>query len=136
MFDLPKSILKRIGLFGLALAFGFAGIGHFTSTDQFVAIVPPYLPEARALVYISGVFEILGALGVLLGRTRLLAGYGLIALLIAVYPANIHMALHPEDFAASGMSPTGLYVRLPIQFLLMLWVWWATRPDAPVEAAA
>ena len=83
MLELPKSIPKRVGLFGLTLGFGFAGSLHFTSPEAFVAIVPPYLPAPLALVYISGACEVLGALGVLLARTRVLAGYGLIALLIA-----------------------------------------------------
>jgi uncharacterized membrane protein len=125
---LPASWPKRIALLLLAAAFTYAGITHFTGPEFFVAIVPPYLPEPLLLVYVSGVAEIAGGLGVLVPRLRRLAGYGLLALLVAVFPANIHMALNPELFPQ--MSPTALIVRLPIQFVLAAWVWWATKPDA------
>ena len=90
-----------------------------------MSIVPPYLPAPLALVYVSGFFEILGGLGVLLPATRTLAGYGLLALLVAVYPANIHMAMNPGDFP--DIPPAALYARLPIQFVFAWVVWWATR---------
>lgn len=107
----------------LAFAFTAVGITHFTNPDFFVAIVPPYLPAPLALVYISGFFEILGGLGLLVPKLRRLAGWGLIALMIAVYPANIHMAMNPDQFPE--MSPTMLYIRLPIQFVMIAIVWWA-----------
>ena len=125
---LPVSWPKRIALLLLAAAFSYAGITHFTGPEFFVAIVPPYLPEPLLLVYVSGVAEIAGGIGVLIPRVRRLAGFGLLALLVAVYPANIHMALHPELFPQ--MTPTALYVRLPFQFVFAAWVWWATKPDA------
>ena len=127
MSAFPQSIVQRVALFVVAAFFCAAGVGHFTSTDFFAAIVPPYLPVPLALVYISGVFEILGGLGVLLPATRQLAGYGLLALLVAVYPANIHMALHPSAFP--DMSAMALYVRLPFQCVFAGLVWWATRPN-------
>ena len=128
MHWLPAAWPKRIALLLLSAAFTWAGITHFTGPEFFVAIVPPYLPEPLLLVYVSGVAEIAGGIGVLIPRLRRLAGFGLLALLVAVYPANIHMALHPELFPQ--MSKAALYVRLPIQFLLAAWVWWATKPDA------
>ena len=76
----------------------------------------------------SGVFEVAGGIGVLIPRLRSLAGWGLVALLVAVFPANLHMALNPELF--SDASPFALYSRLPIQLLLIAWAYWATRPDA------
>jgi len=107
---------------------------HFTSPDFFVDIVPPYLPAPLALVYVSGVFEILGGVGVLIPVTRRWAGYGLLALLVAVYPANIHMALHPEQFP--DMSPTSLYVRLPFQFVFAALVWFgACSPKSAARGA-
>ena len=125
--NLPRGWVQRIALFLLALGFVTAGVQHFTGPESFVAIVPPYLPVPLALVYISGVAEILGGLGVIPYATRKWAGWGLIALLIAVYPANIHMAMNPDEFP--DVSETFLYGRLPFQFVLFAWVWWATRPD-------
>lgn len=128
MLELPQSLAKRISLFLIAAFFVAAGVGHFTNADFFVRIMPPYLPAHLELVYLSGVFEILGAIGILIGATRAYATLGLVALLFAVYPANIHMAMNPELFP--DMSATALYLRLPMQFVLMGWLWWATRPDA------
>lgn len=119
------TLLRRVALFTVAAFFSFAGVGHFTNAEFFIAIVPPYLPAAAALVYISGVCEILGGLGVLYRPTRQLAGYGLLALLVAVYPANIHMALNPSAFP--DVAPAALYARLPLQFVFAALVWWATR---------
>jgi uncharacterized membrane protein len=124
---LPASWPKRIALLLLAAAFVYAGVSHFTGPEFFVAIVPPYLPAPLLLVYLSGVAEVAGGVGVLIPQLRRLASWGLLALLVAVYPANIHMALHPELFPQ--MTPTALYVRLPIQFVFAAWVWWATKPD-------
>ncbi len=128
MFEGPSSLAKRISLFAVAAIFLAAGVGHFTHAKFFVDIMPPYLPWHLELVYLSGVFEILGGLGLLLGRTRPLAAIGLVALLFAVYPANVHMAMNPERFP--DVAPAALYARLPMQFVLMAWLWWATRPDA------
>jgi len=126
MLDLPESLLKRIALFALAIAFTASGVNHFVNPEFFIAIMPPYLPAHAELVALSGVFEILGGLGVLVPRTRSLAGWGLVALLIAVFPANLHMALNPELFP--DVSPAALYFRLPIQFVVIAWSYWATRP--------
>ncbi len=128
MLELPRSRLKRIGLFALSAFFLFAGVQHFTNPDFFTAIVPPALPDPRLIVYVSGLFEIAGGIGVLIPRVRSLAGWGLVALLIAVFPANLHMAMNPELFP--DLTPTQLYVRLPFQFLFIAWAWWATRSDA------
>ena len=127
MSFLPASLARRVALFVLAAFFIGAGIGHFTNAEFFIAIVPPYLPAAAALVYVSGVFEILGGLGILHPRSRRFAGYGLLALLAAVYPANLHMALHPELFP--DVSPAMLYARLPFQLVFAGAVWWATQPE-------
>jgi uncharacterized membrane protein len=127
MLFLPPTTSQRIALLLVSAFFCFAGISHFTNPDFFVAIMPPYLPSPLALVHVSGVFEILGGLGVLLPQTRRVAGYGLLALLVAVYPANIHMALNPDRFP--DISPTALYARLPMQFVFAAAVWWAIRPE-------
>jgi len=126
MLNLPESLPKRIALFALAAAFTAAGVNHFINPEFYKAIMPSYLPAHSELVAASGIFEILGGLGVLIPRTRSLAGWGLIALLVAVFPANLHMALNPELFP--DVAPAGLYGRLPIQFAFIAWSYWATRP--------
>lgn len=128
MLDLPRSLPRRLALLGLALFFVAAGLNHFVMTEFYLSIMPPYLPAPLALVYLSGVFEVLGGLAVLLPATRSLAGWGLILLLWAVYPANVHMALHPETYA-DFLPPAMLYARLPLQFVAMAWSYWATRPE-------
>ena len=130
MFELPRGFPRRIALIALTLFFVAAGIGHFVNTDFYLSIMPAYLPAHLELVYVSGVFEILGGLAVLPLPTRRLAGYGLMALLLAIFPANIHMALNPENYLAAGIPLWGLYARLPLQFVCMGWAWWATQPES------
>ena len=88
--------------------------------------MPPIFPLHLEAVYLSGLFEILGGVGVLIARTRSIAGWGLLALLIAVYPANIYMALTPEAFPDIPLF--GLYFRLALQFLFFYWAYSITRP--------
>jgi uncharacterized membrane protein len=96
---------------------------HFAAPAPYVAIVPSWLPNAPLLVAISGICEILGGLGVLLPHTRRLAGWGLIALLIAVFPANIHMLALGYSNHATALWKTALWLRLPLQPLVVWWVW-------------
>jgi uncharacterized membrane protein len=110
-----------VSLYAIAVVFVGAGVAHFVWPDVFVRIVPPYLPAPRVLVLVSGAAEILGGVGVLVPAMRLYAGWGLILLLVAVVPANVHMALHPDDFAR--IPRWALYVRLPLQLVLILWVY-------------
>ncbi|MFK7985923.1 MAG: MauE/DoxX family redox-associated membrane protein [Sandaracinaceae bacterium] len=113
----------------LALAFIGAGINHFVNPDFYVQIMPPYLPLHLELVWLSGVAEVLLGVAVLVPKTRRLAGWGLVALLVAVFPANLHMALHPEDFPDA--PAWGLYLRLPFQLLFIAWSLWVTRGPKP-----
>jgi uncharacterized membrane protein len=120
----------------LSLFFVIAGTLHFLSPDGYVQIMPTYLPYPLLLVYISGVCEIAGGLGVLIPRFRRLAGYGLIALLIAVFPANIHMAMNHLPLAGKPLPDWLLWSRLPLQALLIAWVWVsAVRKQSPIERA-
>ncbi len=128
---LPQSWPRRLGLLALSIFFVGAGANHFINTGFYMRIMPPYLPIPYLLVLISGVFEILGGLGVLPHRTRKWAGYGLIALMFAVLPANIYMAQNPVKFAFISSSPLLHWLRIPLQFLAMIWVYWATRPEVP-----
>ncbi len=132
MLQLPKSRLRRIALFALSVFFVVAGVNHFVSPDFYTRIMPPYLPAHLELVYLSGLFEIIGGIAVLVPGVRVLAGYGLILLLVAIYPANIHTALHPESFPDT--STFALYARLPFQFVLAAWAYWATQPERPAAA--
>ena len=109
----------------LGLLFVAAGVNHFWHTAFYVSMMPPYLPEHLLLVYLSGAIEI--SLGVLLlfHRWKRPAGWGLIALSVAVFPANVHMALHPALFPE--FTPTGLWLRLPLQGIVVAWAWCYTR---------
>jgi uncharacterized membrane protein len=117
--------LKNLGLTFVFLWFMIGGIAHFTNTEFFVAIMPPYIGLHTEIVYISGVFEILGAIGILIPTLRQWAGNGLLLLVVAVSPANIHMWLHPELFPDA--PPVFLSIRLVVQLLLLLLIWWCTR---------
>ena len=113
----------RIALRGLAAAgFVIAGVLHFVYPAKYQSIIPPRFPSPAALVAISGVAEIAGGLGLLIRPLRRAAQWGLIALLIAVFPANIHMALHPERIPELHVSRWLLWARLPLQGVLIFWV--------------
>lgn len=100
--------------------FVFAGVMHFVIPRTYEAIVPDQLPARRELVYASGVAEIAGGLAVLHPRTRRLGSLWSIATLLAVFPANVHMALHPERYRVPG-GRRSLYLRLPVQLLFIAW---------------
>ena len=128
---------KKLALVALAVGMTFVGVGHFVDPAPFVRIVPDWLPAPEALVYVSGFFEILGGLGLLHPRTRRAAGYGLIALYVAVFPANIHMAVHEIQLEPDGALPVwAMWARLPLQAVFIAWAWWMTRPDAAPERHA
>ncbi|OUR88948.1 hypothetical protein A9Q81_22710 [Gammaproteobacteria bacterium 42_54_T18] len=116
---------KKITLGIVFIWFFGGGVGHFVNSAFFVNIMPPYLPYHLEIVYISGVFEILGALGILLFATRQWAGNGLFLLTLAVTPANIHMWMHPELFPE--VPEAFLSVRLVVQVILLIGIWWSTR---------
>ena len=127
-------IAKRVTAYLMGAFYVFAGVSHFTNAEFFISIVPDYLPWPEALVYISGVAEIICGILLFIPQTRVLGAWLTIALLIAVFPANVHTALHPEEFDFA--PPVGHYIRLPIQGLLILWAYWYTRPDRTVEESA
>jgi uncharacterized membrane protein len=106
-------------LFGVL--FTVAGILHFARPRFYLAIMPDYLPAHRELVYASGVAEIAGGLGTLHPRTRRFGSWWSIATLVAVFPANLHMAMHPERYGRIPGGKAALYARLPVQALLIAW---------------
>lgn len=114
---------RKGGLIVVFAWFFLGGAGHFVATDFFTSIVPPYIPYPREMVYFTGVLELLGAVGVLLPQTRRMAGAGLFLLTLCVTPANVHMWLHPEQFAF--VPPALLSVRLVIQMALLGCIAWA-----------
>ena len=127
LLNLPSGFLRNLNLLGLSFFFIYFGVDHFINPDFYLSIMPPSFPLHLEAVYISGLFEILGGIGVLLSKTRKLAGWGLFVLLIAVYPANIYMALTPEAFPDIPLS--ALYFRLVLQFLFFYWASSVTRPS-------
>jgi uncharacterized membrane protein len=109
----------------LAIAMIAVGVDHFAAPDFFVRIVPRALPEPLLLVQLSGFFEVLGGLGLLVPRVRRAAGIGLVLLYVAVFPANVNMVVHPE---LGGSIPLwALWVRLPLQGVLIALALWVSR---------
>ena len=104
----------------------FAGSYHFINPEFYISIMPPAFPLHAEAVYISGFFEVAGGIGVLIPRLRKIAGWGLLALLVAVYPANIYMALTPEAFPEAPLSL--LYLLLLFQFIFFYWAYSVTKP--------
>ena len=114
----------------LAAFFGFAGAMHFVIPRSYEAMMPPYLPAHREAVVVSGVAEVAGGAMVVPRRTRRFARWWLLGLLLAVFPANVHMAVNPEQVRGLDLNKIprwALWARLPLQPLAMLWVWRATR---------
>ena len=124
---LPDGTARAVSVVLLAAAFVGAGVLHGIRPALFEAIVPPSLPAPRLLVYVSGIAEVLGGLGLLVPALRVWAGWGLAALLVAVFPANVHMARQSQRFRR--IAPRwALLARLPLQAVLIVWVLWAARP--------
>jgi uncharacterized membrane protein len=123
--------LRRTGLILVFLWFLFGGVAHFSLTEVEMRIVPPAIPWPRAAVLVSGVFELLGAVGILIPATRRAAGIGLFLLTIAVTPANVYMLQHAELFSVPRWA---LIVRLPFQVVLLALILWSTwTPNAIVR---
>jgi len=113
----------------LAAGMVWVGIKHFTAPEFFVRIVPAALPAPLLLVHVSGVFEILGGVGLLVPRTRRFASWGLIALFVAIFPANINMAMNDIQPDPSTHIPMwAQWARLPLQALLIAWAYYAGGP--------
>jgi uncharacterized membrane protein len=116
---------KRTLLYIMAALYVVAGAMHFIRPDVYLPMMPPYLPWHKALILISGAAEVLLGLAMLSPRLRPYAAWGIILLLVAVFPANIHIALN--DVPLFG-NPTGAgiwnWIRLPLQAVLALWAWW------------
>ncbi|HEX6982048.1 MAG TPA: hypothetical protein VF181_04750 [Balneolaceae bacterium] len=110
----------------LTTIFITAGIFHFIKPQVFAGIIPDFIPYHLTLVYISGVAEILGGIGILWHQTEAIAAWGLIILLIAVFPANINMAVEAvQKLGYASWYSVATILRLPLQFVLIYWIYWA-----------
>ena len=121
-------VVKKISKYILAALFVLAGINHFVMTEFYLRIMPPYLPAPLFLIYLSGFLETGFGIALLIPQYSRRAAWGIILLLIAVFPANIYMAMNPNVFP--DINPLGLYLRLPLQFVLIAWAFWHTRNDS------
>lgn len=112
--------MKRYAVYLMGVLYVAAGINHFLNEPFYTKMMPAGLPYPVELVYISGVIEILLGIGLFFPFSRRISAIGIVLLLIAVFPANVNMALHYKDWSTG--SPLPFYLRLPIQVLL---IWWA-----------
>jgi len=126
--DMP-TLANRTSARALAAVFTFAGTMHFIRPEAYEAIMPPYVPAHKEMVVLSGIGEIVGGVSALFPRLHPFTRWWLIALLIAVFPANVHMAINPDDIKGLPDIPQwALWLRLPIQLAFLVWVVKATRP--------
>ena len=137
----PLASRKRPLRYAMSAVYVIAGATHFLAPKAFARVVPPELPKPRALVYCSGIAEIGLGIGVAFDRTRRGSAWGIMALLGAVFPANVYMAT--DDVAAdlvpdrlSGAARAAAWARLPLQGVLLLWAWWYTRSESEPETGA
>ena len=120
-----KSKIKTLSIIIMTLFYIMAGTNHFINPDWYVRIVPPILPFKTAIVYISGILEIILGFLLIFPKTRFIAGWGLIILLVAVYPANIYVALTNGE--AMDITPLIAWGRLPFQFVLIGLAYWHSK---------
>jgi uncharacterized membrane protein len=123
--------IKIAAKFLLAFFFVAAGVNHFRNPEFYLRMMPPQLPFPSALHLAAGFFEVLLGLMLLFPKYQRRAAWGMIALLIAVFPANIYMAMNPQLFPE--FKPQVLMIRLPFQFVFIAWAWWFTRTDEGSE---
>lgn len=125
-FKIPSAKRARVGV---SLFFVFTSIGHFIRTEQMAAMIPPPVPYAIELIYITGVLELLGAVGVWIPRLMRLTGLLLILMLIGLLPANIYSAINRVDFGGHSAGPPYLLVRIPFQLFVIWWTYFATEQE-------
>lgn len=136
-FARRKRSLGRV----MGAIYALAGVTHFLAPESFARVVPPGFPRPRALVYLSGIAELALGLGMQFDRTRRASAWGLVALLVAVFPANVYMAT--DDVAAefapdrlADVARAAAWARLPVQAVLVLWAWWHTLPEPGPTSAS
>lgn len=123
--------VKTILMWVMAAFYIFGGFNHLWNPDFYLAIMPPKLPNPEWLNVLSGLAEIVLGVYLLEPRTRVYAAWGIIALLVAVFPANLYQAFENVGAEGPGSGPGAVsFVRLPFQAVFVVWAWWYTRPDA------
>jgi uncharacterized membrane protein len=120
--------MKKLGLYTLSAMFIFTGIAHLMNPGVFEKIVPPFLPFPHAIAILSGIAELLLAVGLLPKKTRRLTAWAVVAFLVCIFPANIYMYMARES-AFPDIPAWALLARLPLQFAMMAWAWQYTRPE-------
>lgn len=125
----PVKDFKNNARIGTGLTFVFAGVSHFLIPDTFMKLMPPFVPFPMAMVYISGIFEILGGIGLIISKTKKAASYGLILLLLAVYPANIYVAIGNIQLGGFMSNSYYQWIRVFLQIPLIFWVWWTAKGE-------
>lgn len=125
-FKIASSKRARVGL---SLFFIFTSIGHFISTVEMAAMIPPSVPYRIELIYLTGGLELIGAIGVWIPRLMRLTGFLLILMLVGLLPANVYSAINRVDFGGHGVGPAYLLVRVPFQLFVIWWTYFATEQD-------
>ena len=116
-------MIRKISIIVLAVFFIVAGANHFVSPQTYLPLMPDYLPWHLGLIYLSGAAEMMGGIGICIPKWRRLAGWGLIALLVAVFPANVHMLVNHVPLGGKVVPEWVYWVRLPLQAVLIAWVY-------------
>ena len=125
------NILKYISIYIMSILYIYVGINHFIDTKSFLIIIPPYLQTiGLEIIYLSGIFEIILGILLIIPKYRKIASYGIILLLIAVYPANIYLAFNEEPQNLMGISSfMASWVRLPLQFIFIGLSYWHSKDN-------
>ena len=129
----PVKNLKDNARIATGLTFIFTGTTHFLIPDKYLEMMPPFIPAQLLMIYLSGFFEILGGIGLMISKTKHWAAYGLIALLLAVFPANIYVAVNNVQLGGFMSYSFYQWLRLPMQFVLIWWILWAISKPKKVN---
>ena len=124
------------GRISLAIVFVFTGLGHFIMSEPMAQMLPPWVPMRMPIIYITGVVELAAAAGLLVPRLCRLTGTYLIAFLILVLPANIYAAINRVEMGGHSMGSAYLFIRIPLQLILIIWTHWFAVRKATTEASA
>lgn len=125
-FNFAPAIRARVGL---SLFFAFAALGHFARTEAMAEMLPPAVPYRIEVIYLTGIFELLGAIGVWIPRLTKLTGLLLIVMLVGILPSNIYSAINRVEFGGHEAGPVYLLGRIPFQLFVIWWTYFATEQN-------